>query len=434
MERKYQFETLQVHAGHKPDRETLSRAVPIYQTTSYQFCSSDHGANLFELKEPGYVYTRMGNPTTDVLEKRIAALENGKAAVATSSGHAAQFIALSSILNTGDNFVSSPFLYGGSYNQFNVAFRRLGIEVRFSKSNKVEDFEALVDEHTKALYVETIGNPSFCIPDFEDFAMLANRLAIPLVVDNTFGGGGWLCKPIDYGANIVVESLTKWVGGHGTSMGGAVVDAGNFNWGNGNFPQFSEPSEGYHGLVFWKEFGENSPGGNTAFAVRARVEGLRDFGATISPFNSFLLLQGIETLSIRMERHCQNTLQLAQWLEQHPKVESVSYPGLTSSPYHNLALKYLKHGFGGVLSFTIKGNTEQTKIFVDSLELVSHLANVGDTRTLIIQPSATTHRQLSSSEQISAGVLPNQLRVSVGIENISDIIADFDQAFEKIIS
>lgn len=434
MNNTYHFDTLQVHAGQGVDTNTLSRAVPIYQTTSYLFRNSEHGANLFALKEVGHIYTRISNPTTDVLEQRIAALEGGKAAVVVSSGHAAQFIALTNIMEAGDNFVSSPYLYGGSHNQFKVTLKRIGIEARLAKSLNLEDFECLIDSKTKAIYVETIGNPSFNIPDFKALATLANRYQIPLIVDNTFAGAGYLCRPIEWGANIVVESITKWAGGHGTSMGGAIVDAGNFNWGNGKFPQFSEPSEGYHGLVFWTAFGDKSPHGNIAFAVRARVEGLRDFGPAISPFNAFLILQGIETLSLRMERHCSNALALATWLKTNRYVETVSYPGLPDDPNHFQAKKYLKNGFGGVLTFTLKGTLEQTKQFVDNLKLVSHLANVGDAKTLIIQPAATTHQQLSEEERLAAGVTPNLLRVSVGIEHISDIVADFEQAFQKVFS
>jgi O-acetylhomoserine (thiol)-lyase len=426
------FETLQIHAGQEVDSTTLSRAVPLYQTTSYVFKNSEHGANLFALKEFGNIYTRLMNPTTDVFEKRIAALEGGVAALAVSSGHAAQFIALNNILQAGDNFVSTSHLYGGTYNQFKVSFKRLGVEVRFAKNDTTEDFEKLIDAKTKAIYLETIGNPAFIVPDFEIFAALAKKYDIPLIVDNTFAGGGYLCRPIEHGADIVVESATKWIGGHGTSMGGIIVDAGKYNWGNGKFPQFSEPSEGYHGLVFSDVFGVNGPFGNIAFIIRARVEGLRDFGPAISPFNSFQLLQGVETLSLRMDRHVLNALELAKWLEKHPKVESVNYPGLENNPNHKTAKKYLKRGFGGVLSFIIKGNKENTIKFVDSLKLISHLANVGDVRTLIIQPSATTHQQLSAQEQLDAGVLPNQLRISAGLEHIEDIIADIEQAFEKI--
>ncbi|NBP68888.1 MAG: O-acetylhomoserine aminocarboxypropyltransferase/cysteine synthase [Cytophagia bacterium] len=429
------FETLQLHAGHEIDA-TGSRAVPLYQTTSYTFKNSEHGANLFALKEFGNIYTRIMNPTTDVFEKRIAALEGGVAALAVGSGQAAQFIALNNILQAGDNFVSTSFLYGGTYNQFKVAFKRLGIEVRFAEGDKPEAFEKLIDNKTKAIYLEIIGNPGFNIPDFDALSALAKRHDIPLIVDNTFGAGGFLFKPIEHGAAVVVESATKWIGGHGTSIGGVIVDSGNYNWGNGKFPQFTEPSEGYHGLKFAEVFGVNNPLGlpNIAFIIRARVEGLRDFGSAISPFNSFLLIQGLETLSLRVQRTVDNALALAQWLEQHPHVESVNYPGLESSTYHKLAKKYLRNGFGGVLSFTLKGSKAHTTKFVDSLKLVSHLANVGDSKTLIIQPAATTHQQLSEEEQLSTGVLPTLLRVSVGIEHIDDIKADFVQALEKVFS
>ncbi|MFM8912750.1 MAG: O-acetylhomoserine aminocarboxypropyltransferase/cysteine synthase family protein [Flammeovirgaceae bacterium] len=428
------FETLQLHAGQEADPTTGSRAVPIYQTTSYVFKNSEHGANLFALKEFGNIYTRMMNPTTDVFEKRIAALEGGAAALAVGSGQAAQFIALNNILQAGDNFVSTSFLYGGTYNQFKVAFKRLGIEARFAEGDKPEAFERLIDSKTKAIYLETIGNPGFNIPDFDAIASLAKKHDLPLVVDNTFGAGGFLFQPLKHGANVVVESATKWIGGHGTSIGGVIVDGGNYNWGNGKFVQFTEPSEGYHGLKFWEVFGEGNPLGlpNIAFIIRARVEGLRDFGPALSPFNSFLLLQGLETLSLRVQRAVDNALALAQWLEQHPNVETVNYPGLTSSTYHKLAKKYLKNGFGAVLSFTVKGTKENTAKLVDSLKLVSHLANVGDAKTLIIQPSATTHQQLTDEEQLSSGVLPTLLRVSIGLEHIDDIKADFQQAFEKV--
>ena len=426
------FETLQLHAGQEPDPTTGSRAVPIYQTTSYVFKNAEHGANLFALKEFGNIYTRIMNPTTDVFEKRIAALEGGVAALATGSGQAAQFLALNNILGVGDNFVSSPFIYGGTYNQFKVAFKRLGIEARFAKDDSAEELEKLIDGNTKAIYAETIGNPEFNVPDFEKIAALANKYDLPLIVDNTFGAAGYLFRPLEHGAHVVVQSATKWIGGHGTSIGGVIVDGGNYNWGNGKFPQFTEPAEGYHGLVFSSVFGIGGPFGNIQFIIRARVEGLRDFGAALSPFNSFLLLQGIETLSLRVQRHVDNTLALAQWLEQHPQVAKVNYPGLASSPYHELAKKYLKNGFGAVLSFEVKGAKEDAGRFIDSLQLVSHLANVGDAKTLIIQPSATTHQQLSDEEQLAAGVKPNALRVAVGIEHIDDIKADFEQAFAKI--
>ncbi len=430
--KKLNFETLQLHAGQKPDSATNSRAVPIYQTSSYVFNSAEHAANLFGLKEFGNIYTRIMNPTSDVFEQRIAALEGGVAALAVASGHASQFLVFSTILDQGDNFVSSPFLYGGSYNQFTVSFKRLGIEARLAADLEPASFEKLIDAKTKAIYLETIGNPGFNIPDFDAIAALAKKYDIPLVVDNTFAGGGYLFRPIEHGANIVVESATKWIGGHGTSIGGVIVDGGNYNWGNGKFPGFTEPSPGYHGLKFWDIFNFDGPFGNIAFIIKARVEGLRDYGAAISPFNSFLLLQGLETLSLRMDRHIENTLALAKWLEKHPKVESVNYPGLESHPTHHLAKKYLPKGAGGVLSFIVKGDKEETNQVVNNLQLVSHLANVGDAKTLIIQPSVTTHQQLSEKAQIAAGVYPTQLRVSVGLEHIDDIIADFEQALAKI--
>ena len=426
------FETLQVHAGHTPDQDTLSRAVPIYQTTSYVFKNAEHAANLFGLKEFGNIYTRLMNPTTDVFEKRIAALEGGVAALAVSSGHAAQFIAITNIAGSGDNIVTSPYLYGGTFNQFKVSFKNLGIEGRFAANLDIASFESLIDEKTKAIYFETIGNPSYNVPDFEKFAELAKKYDLPIIVDNTFGCGGALFRPLEHGAHIVVESATKWIGGHGSSIGGVIVDGGNFNWGNGKYPGFTEPSEGYHGLKFWDVFGTDGPFGNIAFIIRARVEGLRDFGPAISPFNSFLLIQGLETLSLRVERHVQNTIVLAKWLQNHPKVESVNYPGLEGNENYELASKYLPKGAGSVLTFIVKGDKEKATQTVDNLQLVSHLANVGDVRTLIIQPSATTHSQLSELEQASAGVSPAGLRVSVGIEHIEDIIADFEQALAKI--
>jgi O-acetylhomoserine (thiol)-lyase len=423
------FETLQVHAGHTPDSATNARAVPIYQTTSYTFNDSEHGARLFALKEFGNIYSRIMNPTNDVFEQRMAALEGGVASLAVSSGHAAQFLTFSTILAPGDNLVTSPYLYGGTYNQFRVTFKNYSWEARFSPSLEVADFEKLIDDRTRAIYLETIGNPGFNVPDFDRFAKLAEKYDIPLIVDNTFGAAGYLFRPIEHGAAIVVESATKWIGGHGNSIGGVIVDSGRFNWANGKFPQFTEPSEGYHGLNFWETFGSGSPFGNIAFIIKARVEGLRDLGPSQSPFNSFLLVQGLETLSLRLERQVENTLALARWLKKHPKVEQVNYPGLEDSPHHKNATKYLPRGAGGVLSFTLKGEKQEAVRLVDSLKLVSHLANVGDVKTLIIQPSATTHQQLSDEAQIAAGVYPTLLRVSVGVEHIDDIIADFEQAF-----
>lgn len=436
MSNNLRFETLQLHAGQEVDPTTRSRAVPIYQTTSYTFQNSEHAANLFGLKEFGNIYTRIMNPTTDVFEKRIAALEGGVAALATASGQAAQFLALNNILQAGDNFISTSYLYGGTHNQFKVAFKRLGIDVRFADGDNVESFVKHIDKNTKAIFLETIGNPRLNIPDFEKFSALAKEYDLPLIVDNTFGTGGYLFRPIEWGANIVVESTTKWIGGHGTTIGGVIIDGGNYNWNNGKFPQFTEPSEGYHGLKFWDVFGEGNPLGlpNIAFIIRARVEGLRDFGASQSPFNSFLTLQGLETLSLRVQRHVDNALALAQWLESHSQVEFVWYPGLKSSPYHDLAKKYLTNGFGGVLNFGIKGGIVNGKKFIDSLKLVSHLANVGDAKTLAIHPASTTHEQLSDEERKAAGVEPNLVRISVGIEHIEDIKADFEQAFENVFS
>jgi O-acetylhomoserine (thiol)-lyase len=432
MDTNYKFETLQLHAGQEVDPATNARAVPIYQTTSYVFNDSDHASNLFGLKEFGNIYTRIMNPTTDVFEKRMAALEGGVAALATSSGQSAQFLALTNIVETGENIISTSYLYGGTYNQFKVQFKRLGIHVKFVDGDNPKEFERLIDDKTKAIYLETIGNPRFNIPDFEAIADIAKRHDIPLVVDNTFGGAGYLFRPIDHGANIVVQSATKWIGGHGTSIGGVIVDAGNYNWGNGKFKQFTEPSEGYHGLKFWEVFGADGPFGNIAFIIRARVEGLRDYGNALSPFNAFLMLQGLETLSLRLDRINANALSLAQWLEQQDWAENVNYPGLPSSPYHELAKKYLKNGFGGVLTFKVKKGKEAADKIVNSVQLISHLANVGDAKTLIIHPSSTTHEQLPPEEQIISGVEPGQLRISVGFEHIDDIKADLIQAAAKI--
>jgi O-acetylhomoserine/O-acetylserine sulfhydrylase len=432
----HKFETLQLHAGQQVDPTTKARAVPIYQTTSYGFDNSEHAANLFGLRAFGNIYTRIMNPTSDVFEQRMAALEGGVAALAVGSGQAAQFLALNNILQPGDNFVSTSFLYGGTYNQFKVAFKRLGIDARFAEGDTVDAFEKLIDKNTKAIYLETIGNPKLNIPDFDALAAMCKKHDLPLVVDNTFGAGGYLFQPIKHGANVVVHSATKWIGGHGTSIGGVIVDGGNYNWGNGKYPQFTEPSEGYHGMKFWEIFGEGNPLGlpNISFIIRTRVEGLRDFGPALSPFNSFLFLQGLETLSLRVERHSSNALTLATWLESHPSVEFVWYPGLKSSPYHDLAKKYLKNGFGGILQFGIKGGLENGSKFIDSLQLVSHLANVGDAKSLAIHPASTTHEQLNDVERAASGVLPNLIRISVGIEHIDDIKVDFQQAFDKVFA
>ena len=438
----HHFETLQLHAGQVVDPVTNSRAVPIYQTSSYVFNDAEHGANLFGLKEFGNIYTRLMNPTTDVFEKRVAALEGGIAAVATASGQSAQFLAITNCMQAGDNLVSTSFLYGGTYNQFKVQFPRLGIDVKFADGDDVDSFATQIDANTKAIYVESMGNPRFNIPDFKGLSGLAKDMGIPLIVDNTLGAAGALLRPIEHGADVVVESATKWIGGHGTSLGGVLVDAGTFNWGNGKFPLMSEPSAAYHGLVHWDAFGFGSDicsmlgvpsNRNVAFALRARVEGLRDWGAALSPFNSFLLLQGLETLSLRVERHTSNAMALATWLQDHAKVASVNYPGLKNDPYHAQAKTYLTNrGMGCMLMFSLKGGFDDAVSFINGLELASHLANVGDAKTLVIHPASTTHQQLSAPEQESAGVTPTMVRVSVGLEHIEDIKADFEQALAAI--
>ncbi|MGA8892241.1 MAG: O-acetylhomoserine aminocarboxypropyltransferase/cysteine synthase [Anaeromyxobacteraceae bacterium] len=428
--RKLRFETLQVHAGQDPAPGTNARAVPIYQTTSYTFDSAEHGAKLFALQQFGNIYTRLMNPTTDVFEKRVAALEGGVAALATASGHAAQFLAITNIAQAGDDIVSSSRLYGGTYNQFKVTLPRLGIGVKLVDSVEAADLAKAIGPKTKALYVETIGNPGFDIPDLSALAQVAHDAKIPLIVDNTFAAAGYLARPIELGADVVVQSATKWIGGHGTSIGGVIVDSGKFDWGaSGKFPFFTEPSPGYHGLVFNDVFGPKGPFGNIQFIIRARVEGLRDQGPALSPFNSFLFLQGLETLSLRVQRHCDNTLALARWLEKHPQVAWVTYPGLPSHKHHERAKKILRNGFGAVLSFGIQGGAEAGRKFIDSVKLASHLANVGDAKTLVIHPASTTHSQLSESEQRSAGVAPDLIRVSVGLEHIEDIQEDFAEAF-----
>jgi O-acetylhomoserine (thiol)-lyase len=373
------------------------------------------------------------NPTNAVFEERIAALEGGVAALAVSSGQAAQFIAISTIAQRGDNIVSTSLLYGGTYNQFKVTLPRLGIDVRFVDGDNPEDFRKLIDKNTKALYIESIGNPRLNVPDIAAIAAVAHANGIPLIVDNTFGTGGYLVRPIEHGADIVVHSATKWIGGHGTSIGGVIVDSGKFDWGNGKFPLFTEPSPGYHGLNFWETFGSKSTFGNIAFIIRARVEQLRDLGPALSPFNAFLFLQGLETLSLRVERHCQNALALARWLKNHPSVSWVSYPGLPDHPYHASAKKYLRTGlFGGILVFGVKGGLEAGKKLIDNLKLSSLLANVGDAKTLVIHPASTTHQQLNEKEQRESGVTPELVRVSVGLEHIDDIIEDFDIALKAI--
>ncbi len=428
----YRFETLQVHAGQEPAPGTNARAVPIYQTSSYVFEDSDHAARLFGLQQFGNIYTRIMNPTTDVFERRVAALEGGVAAVATSSGQAAQLLALTTLAQAGDEIVSTSYLYGGTYNQFKVTFPRLGIKVKFVEGDDPKDFENLITDKTKALYLESIGNPQYNVPDFRAIADIAHSHGIPLVVDNTFGAAGYLVRPIEHGTDVIVASATKWIGGHGTSIGGVIVDSGKFDWRNGKFPIFTEPAPGYHGLNFAEVFGPDGPFGNIAFAIRARVEGLRDLGACLSPFNSFLFLQGLETLSLRVQRHNDNALELAKWLEKHPQVTWVSYTGLPKHPSYALAKKYLRNGFGSVLSFGIVGGYEAGKRFIDHVQLASHLANVGDAKTLVIHPASTTHQQLSEEEQRTTGVTADLVRISVGIEHIEDIKEDIDQALQAV--
>ena len=427
------FDTLQIHAGQEPDAGTNARAVPIFASTSFTFNDTDHAANLFALKEFGNIYSRIMNPTTDVFEKRVAALEGGIAAVATASGQAAQFLAIQTIAKAGDNIISSSYIYGGTYNQFKVALPRLGINVKFADGDNPDSFESLIDDNTKALYVESIGNPQYNVPDFNKLSKIAQSHGIPLIVDNTFGMAGYICKPIDHGADIVVSSSTKWIGGHGNTIGGIIIDSGNFPWNNGNFPEFTSPSPGYHGLNFWEAFGpDGALGANVAFIIRARVEGLRDFGPAQNPFGSFLLLQGLETLSLRAQRHVENTLELSNWLKKNNNVEWVNYPGLEEHDSHKFAKQYLTNGFGGVLSFGIKGGLKSGENFINKVKLASHLANVGDAKTLVIHPASTTHQQLNEAEKKSSGVSDDLIRVSVGLENIDDIKADFEQAFNNI--
>ncbi|KAF2771614.1 O-acetylhomoserine ami [Teratosphaeria nubilosa] len=422
------FETLQLHAGQEADPTTKSRAVPIYATTSYVFDDSAHGARLFGLKEFGNIYSRIMNPTVDVFEKRIAALEGGVAALAASSGQAAQFMAIAALAHAGDNIVSTSNLYGGTYNQLKVFLPRLGITTKFVNGDDPEAFRKLIDDKTKAIYIESIGNPRYNIPDFEAIAKVAHDAGVPVIVDNTFGAGGYYVQPIKHGADIVLHSATKWIGGHGTTIGGVVVDSGKFDWGSADarkrFPQFTQPSEGYHGLKFFDTFGA------ITFIIRLRVEILRDLGSALNPFAAQQLILGIETLSLRAERHAQNAQRLAEWLEKNENVAWVSYPGLESHKSHKLAKKYLKRGFGGVLSFGVKGGEKAGSQVVDSFKLISNLANVGDSKTLAIHPWTTTHEQLSDEEKESSGVTSDLIRISVGTEHIDDIIADFEQSFK----
>lgn len=423
--------TLALHAGQQPDPATGARAVPIYQTTSYVFKSTEHAANLFALKEFGNIYTRIMNPTTDVFEQRIAAIEGGTGALAVASGQAAETFALLNITRVGDEIVSANNLYGGTYQLFHYTFPKLGRTVKFVDSGNLDAFRQAITPRTRAVYAETVGNPKLDVPDFEALAAIAHEAGVPLVIDNTVGVG--LVRPIDHGADIVVASATKYVGGHGTTIGGYIVDAGKFAWNNGKFPEFTEPDPSYHGLVFWDVFG-NFPGlGNVAFIIKARVQLLRDLGAALSPFSAFLFLQGLETLPLRQRQHSANALEVARWLNRHPLVSWVNYPGLEGHPSHRLAAKYLKGGFGGLVGFGIKGGLEAGKRFINSLELISHLANIGDAKSLVIHPASTTHQQLSKAEQAETGVTEDYIRLSIGLEDAADIVADLDQALKKAV-
>ncbi|MGI8747169.1 MAG: O-acetylhomoserine aminocarboxypropyltransferase/cysteine synthase family protein [Deinococcus sp.] len=429
------FETLQVHAGQHPDPATGAQAVPIYATNSYLFENSAHAADLFALRAFGNIYSRIMNPTNDVLEQRIAALEGGVGALAVSSGHAAQFIAITTLAQAGDNIVSTPNLYGGTVNQFRVTLKRLGIEVRFTGGDEnPDDFARLIDDKTRAVYLETIGNPALNIPDFEAIAAAAHERGVAVIVDNTFGAGGYYCAPLKHGANIVVHSASKWIGGHGNGIGGIIVDGGNFDWGNGRYPLFTEPSPSYHGMNFWQTFGAGNALGlpNVAFGIRARVEGLRDFGATLAPQQAWNFIQGVETLSLRAERHAENALKLARWLQGQPEVARVTYPGLEDHPHFERSRKYLPRGAGAVLTFELRGGRAAGEGFIGNVKLASHVANVGDVRTLVIHPSSTTHSQLDEDAQAQGGVTPGMVRVSVGTEHIDDITEDFAQALAGV--
>ena len=426
MKRNYRFETLQVRAGQEIDPVSKGTAVPIYQSTAYVFDDMEYGKELFELKKSGNIYTRITNTTNEVFEKRMAALENGVAATATASGQSAVLLSILNIAGPGDNVVTSPFLYGGTFTMFAITLRDMGIEMRFAASDRAEDLEALVDGRTKGIFIENLANPAFSIPDFEPIVEMARRHGICVLVDNTFGMAGWLLRPVDWGCNVVIHSATKWICGHGTALGGVVVDGGNFDWTPEKYPLLAAPSESYHGVVYTEVFGRG------AFAGRVRVDGLRNLGPAPSPFNSFLMLQGLETLSLRAERCCDNTLEVARFLQRHPAVESVNYPGLEDNPYHALGCKYLRGGFGGVLTFRVKGGFDAAAALVDRLELILHVGSVGDAKSLIVHPASTTHSQLSPSEQVAAGVYPNMLRLSVGIEHVDDLIHDLENALNSL--
>ncbi|GEA15759.1 O-acetylhomoserine aminocarboxypropyltransferase [Moorella sp. E308F] len=423
-QQQYRFATLAVHAGQEPDPATGARAVPIYQTTSYVFRDADHAATLFALSEPGNIYTRITNPTTDVFEKRMAALEGGVGALATASGQAAITLAIANIATAGQEIVASTSLYGGTFTLFNYTLPKFGIKVRFVDSTDPEDYRRAINDNTRAIYVEIIGNPKLDVPDLEALAAIAHAAGIPLIVDNTFATP-YLCQPIAFGADIVVHSATKFIGGHGTSIGGVIVDAGKFNWDNGNFPGLVDPDPSYHGLSYLKAFGP------AAYIVKARAQLLRDMGPALSPFNAFLFLQGLETLPLRMERHVQNALQIARWLAEHPAVAWVSYPGLPNHPSYELVQKYLPRGAGAILTFGIKGGREAGKKFINSLKLFSLLANVGDAKSLVIHPASTTHQQLTPEEQLASGVTEDLVRLSIGLEDVDDLIADLDQALSR---
>ena len=423
-DRKFGFETLCLHAGQQPDPTTGSRAVPIYQSTAYVFDSTDHAASLFNLQTFGNIYTRIMNPTNAVFEERMAALEGGRGALAVASGMAAQMVAILTIMEAEDELVSSSTLYGGTYSQFDVSFRKLGINTKFVNPDEPENFKKAVTKKTKAIFAETIGNPLINVLDIEAVASIAHEAGIPLIVDNTFATP-YLCRPFEFGADIIVHSATKFICGHGTSIGGVIVESGKFPWDNGNFPVMMEPSKAYHGVRFYETFGD------FGYIMKARVETLRTFGPALSPFNSFLFIQGLETLHLRMERHCSNALAVAKFLKDHPAVTWVNYPGLTDNPYHELAKRYLPKGAGSIFTFGINGGKEAGVRFIESVQLLSHLANVGDAKTLVIHPASTTHRQLTEEEQLTAGVTPDMIRISVGLETIDDIIWDIEQALEK---
>lgn len=424
--KKLRFDTRQIHAGLNHEEPTGSRGLAIYPTAAYRFKTCDYAARLFELSEAGNIYTRLQNPTTTSYEERIAALYGGVGALAVASGMSAILVTLTSLASAGDNIVASPYLYGGTYNQFRHTLRRLGIEVRIAKSESPEDFGALTDDHTRAIFIESMGNPTCIVPDIENIATVAHRNGIPLIIDNTFGAGGYLCNPFDWGADIIVDSATKWINGHGTAMGGVIVDSGNFPWNNGKFPGIDGPSEGYHGLNLYEAFG------NAAFIVKCRVDGLRDLGASPSAFDSYLMAIGLETLSLRVRHEVESTRRLAEYLKNHPKVKRVSYVGFPDHPGHKNAAKYFRFGTSAVLNVELKGSLESTVNFVEALQLAAHMTMIGDSITVVTHPASTTHKQLSEADLKAAGVTPTLLRISLGLEDVEDIIDDFEQAFSHV--